>query len=429
VLKTGDQLHCESGALVTVGEVLGTGGQGEVRKGRMSDGRAVAVKWYNPQFQTGDLRESITKLVREKAPSAHFLWPEDIVVQGDHFGYVMPLRPANYVSLTKVLGRKVSIRFRELVRAASHTVAAFKELQAKGLFYCDISDGNLFVDPATGDVLICDNDNVGSARTAPRVLGTPRFMAPEIVRGDKKPSALTDSFSMSVLLFLLLMNDHPLQGLVESRIHVLDARAMRQIYGTNPVFIFDPNDPSNRPVPGVHENAPAFWPLYPETVRRIFTRVFTAGLADPGRRPTFGEWQAAFAAASDAIYPCGQCGRQNFYCRETANAACWGCRRMLAKPMRLLIGGRDIVVINPDSKLYPRHMNRRGDSTPGDSPVAEVSKHPKRDVYGLRNLSERQWFATPNGSGTAQSVAEGQSIALLPGPRIDFGALDAVVEL
>jgi eukaryotic-like serine/threonine-protein kinase len=99
--------------------VLGTGGQGEVREGRMSDGRTVAIKWYYPQFQTDDLRESITTLVQEKAPSAHFLWPEDIVVQGDHFGYVMPLRPANCTSLPMVLGRSVSIRFRELVRAAT----------------------------------------------------------------------------------------------------------------------------------------------------------------------------------------------------------------------------------------------------------------------------------------------------------------------
>ncbi|MGW4211263.1 protein kinase domain-containing protein [Lentzea sp. NPDC004789] len=429
VLKTGDQLNCESGAVVTVGDVLGTGGQGEVRAGRMSDGRTVAIKWYHPQFQTADLRESITALVGEKAPSAHFLWPEDIVVQGGHFGYVMRLRPAHYTSLPKVLGRTVQIGFSELVRAASHTVAAFKALQAKGLFYCDISDGNLFIDPATGDVLICDNDNVGSTRTAPRVLGTPRFMAPEIVRGDTRPSALTDSFSMSVLLFLLLVNDHPLQGEAESRIHVLDARAMRQIYGTDPVFIFDPDDASNRPVPDVHVNAPAFWPLYPAALRNVFTRVFTAGLTDPGRRPTFREWETALAATSDAIHQCARCERQNFYCAERTDATCWGCRSKLAKPLRLLINGRTTVVMSPDSKLYPRHLSKRGDTTPGDPPVAEVSKHPTLDRLGLRNLTGQQWFATPYGSSTSRTVGQGQSIGLIPGTRIDFGALDAVVEL
>ncbi|KDN21855.1 protein kinase domain-containing protein [Amycolatopsis rifamycinica] len=429
VLKTGDELHCESGALVTVGEVLGAGGQGEVRECRMSDGRAVAVKWFNPQFQTGELRESIAMLVREKAPSAHFLWPEDIVVRAGEFGYLMPLRPAHYAGLAQVLGRKVTMGFREIVRAASHTVAAFKALQAKGLFYCDISDGNLFVDPATGDILICDNDNVGSSRTAPRVLGTPRFMAPEIVRGDAKPSALTDSFSMSVLLFMLLMNDHPLQGAIESKIHVLDARAMQQIFGTDPVFVFDPDDRRNQPVPGMHDNALTFWSLYPSVLSRIFIRAFTAGLADPGKRPTFGEWEAVLAAVSDAIYSCSACGRQNFYCREKADAACWGCRRMLVKPRRLLIGGRTTVVVDPETKLYARHLTKGSAATPGDVPVAEVVKHPTRDEYGLRNLTDRQWFATPSGSNTARSIGQGQSISLLPGTRIGFGTQDAVVEL
>lgn len=429
MLKTGDQLNCESGALVTVGDVLGTGGQGEVREGRMSDGRAVAIKWYYPQHQTADLRDSITALVQEKAPSSHFLWPEDIVVQGDHFGYVMRLRPKQYASLPQVLGRTVSIQFSELVRAAANTVAAFKALQAKGLFYCDISDGNLFLDPATGDVLICDNDNVGSARTPPRVLGTPRFMAPEIVRGEARPSALTDSFSMSVLLFMLLVNDHPLQGRTEAGIHVLDAPAMRRIFGTNPVFVFDPDDDSNRPVPGLHHNAPLFWPIYPAVVRKIFTQVFTEGLSDPGRRPAFGEWEAAFAAASDSLHTCGRCGRQNFYCPEARDAVCWGCKRMLAKPLRLLINGRTTVVMAPGSKLYPRHLSKRGDGTPGDSAVAEVVKHPKQDhLLGLRNLGAQQWFATPRGATSSLPVGHGQSITLHPGTRIDFSTLGAVVE-
>jgi hypothetical protein len=96
--------------------------------------------------------------------------------------------------------------------------------------------------------------------------------------------------------------------------------------------------------------------------------------------------------------------------------------------MRLLIAGRNTVVLNPDSKLYSRHVSKRSDAALGDGPVAEVTKHPTQDVYGLRNLAERQWFATPSGASTARPVAQHQSITLLPGTRIDFGALDAVVE-
>ncbi|WNV87633.1 protein kinase domain-containing protein [Umezawaea sp. Da 62-37] len=428
LLEPGMQLCGESGALVTVRRLLGAGGQGEVYEGRTNDGRDVAIKWYHEPFQTAELRESIAVLVQERAPSERFLWPGDIVSANRRFGYVMPLRPPHYASLTKVLGRQVSIKFKELVRGANHTVAAFKALQAKGLFYCDISDGNLFIDSATGDVLICDNDNVGTTRTTSRVLGTPRFMAPEIVRGEKKPSALTDSFSMAVLLFLLLMNDHPLHGEAESRIHVLDAAAMRQIYGINPVFIFDPVNGSNRPVPGVHVNAPIFWKLYPKVVRDIFTRVFTEGLADPGRRPAFGQWESALSAAVDAIFECSQCGRQNFYCPTNAAGTCWGCAKPFRTPPRLAIDGRRVVILNPDTKLYAHHLSKRGEALLPDPPLAEVVKHATLDVYGLKNLGARQWFASIPGAASAHPVAPGRSVTLTPGTQIDFGAVHAVIE-
>ena len=54
-------------------------------------------------------------------------------------------------------------------------------------------------DPDSGEALICDNDNVAvDKQEQSGVLGTPRFMAPEIVRGEAKPSTQTDLFSLSV---------------------------------------------------------------------------------------------------------------------------------------------------------------------------------------------------------------------------------------
>ncbi|QQQ78166.1 protein kinase [Saccharothrix sp. 6-C] len=428
MLTTGMQLSTEAGESITVGDLLGTGGQGEVYSGLTADGREVAIKWYLPHFQTQELQENITALVQVQSPSPLFLWPTDIALDEEQFGYVMPLRPNGYVGMAEVLGRKVPIKFRELVRAAGHIVAAFKALQAKGLFYCDISDANLFLDPATGDVLICDNDNVGSTRTVPRVLGTPRFMAPEIVRGEKKPSALTDSFSMAVLLFLLLMNDHPLHGAAEARIHVFDAAAMKQIYGDNPVFIFDPNNNTNRPVGGVHLNAPVFWQLYPQAVRDIFTKVFTDGMASPGQRPSFGQWESALFSALDAVFECHDCGRQNFYCSTFPDRRCWGCDTPFRTPPRLVVDGRRVVVLNPDTRLFERHLGGRG-SAAGGSPIAELAKHPVHDLYGLKNLSGSQWFATPPDAKATRPIAPGQSIALQPGTQIGFGSINAVVEV
>lgn len=56
---------------------------------------------------------------------------------------------------------------------------------------------------------------------------------------------------------------------------------MNQLYGTHPVFIFDPNDKSNRPVKGYQDNALIYWDLYPQNLRDLFTQAFTVGIQAP----------------------------------------------------------------------------------------------------------------------------------------------------
>ncbi len=135
--------------------------------------------------------------------------------------------------------------------------------------------------------MICDNDNVSFDNSKPGgVLGTPGFMAPEIVRGEKRPSKDTDRYSLSVLLFYLFMVNHPLEGKLEASIRCMDMAARVKLYGTEPVFIFDPNNKTNRPVKGIHDNATIYWPLYPEKLRQMFTKAFTVGLNEPSKRIT-----------------------------------------------------------------------------------------------------------------------------------------------
>src|SRR3954452_6732203 len=139
--------------------------------------------------------------------------------------------------------------FRALATAGLELADSYLQLHARGLCYRDISFGNVFFDPESGDVLICDNDNVavdGSATAG--VLGTPRFMAPEVVRGEVLPSTQTDLYSLAVLLFYMLTVHHPLEGAREAAIRCLDLPAMTRLYGTEPLFIFDPRDASNRAV-------------------------------------------------------------------------------------------------------------------------------------------------------------------------------------
>ena len=107
--------------------------------------------------------------------------------------------------------------------------------------------------------------------------GKSGYIAPEVVRGEKQPDTLTDRYSLATLLFMLLVGDHPLEGERTTKIPALVNKFEKKIYGSMPLFIFDPNDDSNRPVRGLHRNAPRMWKYFPSFIKDAFCRSFSQG--------------------------------------------------------------------------------------------------------------------------------------------------------
>lgn len=249
-------------------------------------------------------KEILDNLIIKGPPDETFLWPEDLIFKSynEPFGYIMPLRPKNYVSIVDLMKRRAEPTFYSLFRAAFNLTKGYEKLHAKGLSYRDISFGNLFFNPQNGDVLICDNDNVSAAsKLGGSVYGTPRFMAPEIVVGKEKPSRNTDLFSLAVLLFYMLLLGHPLEGKLEADIKCMDIHAMNKLFGSHPVFVFDPINKSNRPVKGYHDNVLIYWDIYPQAVRSLFLQSFTTGLTSPNRRVTEKEWMFRLRTYSASV--------------------------------------------------------------------------------------------------------------------------------
>ncbi|HZS07308.1 MAG TPA: serine/threonine protein kinase [Blastocatellia bacterium] len=436
ILREGQTVRTEpSGMPCTVEQLLGAGGQGEVYKARLGD-EAVALKWFFPQMATQEQRAAIEMLVRRGAPSEHFLWPLELAsapqVQG--FGYVMRLRPPRFRNIVDLMKRRIEPAFRALATAGFNLSHNYLLLHSQGLCYRDISFGNAFFDPDSGDVLICDNDNVavdGAATLG--VLGTPRFMAPEVVRGEARPSTQTDLFSLSVLIFYMLMVHHPLEGRKETEIKCLDLPAMTRLYGTEPVFIFDPADESNAPVPGLHDNALAFWRIYPQFLRGLFTRAFTDGLRDAHARVRESEWRAAMVRLRDSIFYCAHCSLENFNDADRLKVTggnpglCWSCAAQLKLPPRIRIG-RNVVMLNYDTQLFPHHIDD-GRLYDFSRPVAAVTQHPtNKDVWGLKNLSSEKWVSTTT-SGKVMDIEPGRSVTLGIGTKIQFGKIEGEIRV
>jgi DNA-binding helix-hairpin-helix protein with protein kinase domain len=427
---------------VRVVRELGAGGQGEVHEATHG-ARSVALKWYFASSSSQSHWAALNELAVSGPPDGRFLWPQELVTRdgtppdedGEPFGYIMPLREPRFHGLPEVLTRHVKPGLAQLAIAGFQLADSYRQLHSKGWAYRDISPGNAFLDPATGDVAICDNDNVSIDDRPSMILGTPRFMAPEIILGEQGPTRATDLWSLAVLLFHLFFNHHPLEGRRERGIHCLDPAAMFRLYAEDPVFIFHPDDDSNRPVPGEQDAAIRLWEIYPQAVRDLFTRGFTEGVRDTGARVGEGEWQRALAKLRDTIFPCSSCARLNFYDGDRLQATgslgqCYLCGAELSPPPRMMLtmtaASRWLVLLNPDTKLYPHHFGSRYDYS---EVVAAVSQHPQRPGHwGLENRSGVTWTFRAS-DGSERAVQPGQTMALVAGRKATFGSVEGEIRV
>ena len=372
---------------------------------------------------TREQKAILDNLISRGAPDDSFLWPQDMIFTsyGESFGYIMPLRPKQYKSIVDLMKRRAEPTFYALCRAAYNLTNGYEKLHSMGYSYRDISFGNVFFDPKNGDVLICDNDNVSAnGATDSSVYGTPRFMAPEIVTGKAKPSRNTDLFSLAVLLFYMFMMGHPLEGKLEADIKCMDIHAMNKLYGTDPVFVFDPDNKTNRPVRGYQDNLLIFWDIYPQSVRDLFIQSFTVGLTNPGRRVTEKKWLDTFANLMSGITLC-RCKAEVFYDEQKAaqgiGQQCWNCQKNVGFPASI-ITGKSRVLLTKDVKLYAHHIYGNYDM---QTVVGTVVQNPNRpELLGIRNETAENWtYIKPDGQQIP--VAGGRTAAIVKGAKIDFG--------
>jgi serine/threonine protein kinase len=408
-LTPGTKIKLTAGGQVSIVKELGRGGQGIVYLVDLN-GESKALKWYlnapNEAFY-----KNLQQNIINGAPSDAFLWPEYLTErQQGSYGYVMRLRPKNYFEFGNFLLAKKSFKsYTAMLAAAMKICHGFMMLHRFGYSYQDLNDGNFFIDPTTGDVLICDNDNVMPQGEKSGIMGKARYMAPEIVAGGI-PDKYSDRFSLTVILFMLFYANHPLEGAKVVACPCMTESYEKKFYGSEATFIYDPNDNSNRPVRGIHTNVIRRWPAFPAKLRETFiTELSQECLKNPQKRLIESQWEKVISGIRDELIRCPYCGEETF-AESEPTAKCMECGKDIDVSHQLLLGTRHLV-LTKGTEVYIDY-----DNTP-DCQVVEHPQDPTRLL--LKNISPVKWTAeTP--SGKLKEVEPGGLMPINPGIKVAF---------
>lgn len=416
-LKSGDKVNLTNGTQAKIIKELGRGGQGIVYLMDLA-GKQMALKWYlkapDSKFYK-NLEENISK----GAPSDAFLWPEYLTrKEKGSYGYIMKLRPQGYYEFGQyLLAKRQFGSFEAMLNAAMKICEGFYKLHLSGLSYQDLNDGNFFIEPKTGDVLICDNDNVMPDGRKSGIMGKARYMAPEVV-GGKAPDKYSDRFSLAVILFMLFYGNHPFEGSRVLACPCMTESFEKKFYGSDILFIYDDNK-ENRPVRGVHNNVIRRWPAMPQTLQNAFKEQFGKDiLAAPDKRMIEKKWKGVIQLLRDTLVRCPKCGDETFV-SDSASPVCMNCGKSFDLAGKLVFNNGREILLSPNTMVYIDDDNQpdiKVVSIPGD-------KYPVQ----LQNITKENWVVETQ-SGKIKSIEPGSCVPIRPGLKLSIGSLKSEIQ-
>lgn len=365
--RKNDTITLNENEKIVVKDFLGDGGQGEVYLVDYN-GQDYALKVYKSEVSS-DFRYNLKNNIERGAPSKDFLWPKLLLDFDDgKIGYLMDLRPKNFTSFVSYLTGTNKFKSRQvMLKWCIDLCIAFKKLHEMGYSYQDLNDGSFFLDTETGDLLICDNDNVTADKRNLGILGKMRYMAPEIVRGDKNtkgeqqmPDVHSDRFSLAIILFMALCLGNPFEGERLKEYDIVDEQAEYEMFGSKPVFVYHKTDKSNRPIRGYHSSVLKRWAYIPLYVKEAFHRTFVDGLTDrENERTTELEWLKLLTKYRDELITCPHCGYEYIvgYSEKKKYDVCPSCGKETKEICSLHVG-RNVVSLELGKKIYISHVDK-----------------------------------------------------------------------
>lgn len=310
--------------------------------------KAILTK-YNPTIPEAQGGAKGSSEVAAKYFQKLFCWPNAIVIK-PQIGIVAPTYPSTYFFkegafkgrekegtwFVKTKPRKMLppselgtwIGYFKLCILLSRAV---RRLHQAGLAHSDLSCRNILVDPSGGTCVVIDIDSLVVPQLyPPDVLGTPGYIAPEVLETlhlplkdpkRKHPCISTDDHALAVLLYQYLLYRHPLIGPKTYPAPSAEEQERLEM-GEKALFIEHPNDKSNQPK-DLQVPCSALGPF----LRDLFIRAFMKGLHAPNDRPTAYDWERGLIKTWDILHPCAnpKCTHGWFVLHDATNPKCPFC--------------------------------------------------------------------------------------------------------
>lgn len=337
-----------------IDDMIGAGGMKDVY---FSPDKSYVVAFFrdNVDYQSKERLQNIVGTFRDKIfnqPGGDYwqnlyCWPSDIIEVNGKVGVVAPTyqkqfffkwgsKNSDFLNIkgkekegkwfasasnqNRFLDTKERGDWLNYLRIGISLARATRRLHAAGLAHSDLSYKNCLVDPVTGTACIIDIDGlVVPGKFPPDVVGTPDFIAPEVVmtshlpKNDpnrKLPCINTDRHALAVLIYMYLLYRHPLRG---DKVHDQDPMTDENLsMGAKALFVEHPKDASNRIKVKNIKQSELPWKdtgKIPYTITGpylvpLFNRTFIDSLLNPSQRPTADEWENALVKTVDLIQPC-----------------------------------------------------------------------------------------------------------------------------
>jgi serine/threonine-protein kinase len=203
---------------------LGSGGAATVYEAEHRlVGRRVALKLLHPRHGGVDRALAAARFLREARLAAKVRHPHVVGVldSGEVDGVLyLAMELVEGQTLAQVLGSRAPLSLPEVVRLLLPIHSAVAELHAAGIVHRDIKPSNILlgrlhdVCPKLSDFGVSRLDDGSASMTQSQdLLGTPAYMAPEIVLfAAKAADARSDQYSLGITLYECATGERPFRG-------------------------------------------------------------------------------------------------------------------------------------------------------------------------------------------------------------------------